>query len=170
MKVILYMASTMNGIIARSDDDRSFVSKVNWEGFSAIAQRTGNLVVGRRTYELMVKEGDLERLPDVKVVVVTNNQDYVPSHPAHKIVHLPQEAILTLEGEGMQEVLVAGGGGMNASFMEQNLLDEIYVDIEPWIIGKGIPLFAPGYFEAPLILKDLKRSDNTAQLHYEVKK
>lgn len=171
MKVILYMASSINGVIARADDDTSFVSKVDWEGFKAIAERTGNLVLGRRTYELMAESGELERFANQKILVVTNNQEFEKRHPDHMVAHLPQEAIIQLESAGMKEVLVAGGGGMNASFVEENLLDEIYLDIEPWIIGKGVRLFGEGYFESRLkLLESRQVGPDTIQLHYQVNK
>jgi len=40
-----------------------------------------------------------------------------------------------------EEVIVAGGGMLNASFIADNLVDEICLDIEPIILGEGIPLF-----------------------------
>jgi dihydrofolate reductase len=171
MKAILYMASTINGVIAREDDNVSFVSKVDFHEFPKHIQEIGNLVVGRRTYELMAAAGEFEKLGHLKVVVVTTNREFRTAKPDHLIARLPQEALLQLEHAGFSQALVAGGGGMNASFMEQNLLDEIYIDVEPWIIGKGVPLFSPGYYEAQLLLKEVKQlSENTVQLHYAVKK
>jgi len=46
----------------------------------------------------------------------------------------------------------------------------LYIDIEPLILGRGIPLFADGDFEARLKLLGLKTLTNhqTIQLHYKV--
>ena len=68
-------------------------------------------------------------------------------------------------------MVVAGGGALNASFIEENLVDEIFIDIEPIIIGKGIPIFRDKSFERNLKLVGQKKiSENEIQLHYEVLK
>lgn len=36
MNVILYLAMTANGLIAKEEDDTSWVSKVEWKSFSGI--------------------------------------------------------------------------------------------------------------------------------------
>jgi dihydrofolate reductase len=55
--------------------------------------------------------------------------------------------------------------------MEENLVDEIFIDIEPIILGKGIPLFRDKDFERNLKLVGQKKiSENEIQLYYEVLK
>jgi dihydrofolate reductase len=56
MKVIMYMAVSANGMIARSDDSTDWVSKKEWDSYSRIARKAGNLVVGSRTYKILTKE------------------------------------------------------------------------------------------------------------------
>lgn len=107
MKTILYMAMTVNGKIAGKDDDTSWTSKEDWGGFSEMCRKVGNAIIGRRTYDMVKKEG---------------------------------------------------------------LIDEIYIDIEPLILGRGIPLFAVGDFAPRLTLLEIKPLSNrqTVQLHYQV--
>jgi dihydrofolate reductase len=63
------------------------------------------------------------------------------------------------------------GGGSNAGFMKENLIAEIYLDIEPIVFGKGIRLFAESEFETKLRLLEIKKlADNEIQLHYQVLK
>ncbi len=53
--------------------------------------------------------------------------------------------------------------------MEKGLVDEIYLDIEPFVFGSGIKLFADGEWENKLKLLGTKLlSRNTIQLHYKV--
>lgn len=71
--------------------------------------------------------------------------------------------------QGFETIMVCGGGGLNTSFMKENLIDEIYLDIEPIIFGKGIKLFEDSNFEAKLKLLGVKKlSSNEIQLHYKV--
>ena len=76
-----------------------------------------------------------------------------------------------LEKHGFKKILVGGGGKINSSFMKEGLVDEIIIQIEPLIFGKGIKLFADEDFEAKLKLLETKMlSKNEIQLHYKVKK
>jgi dihydrofolate reductase len=55
--------------------------------------------------------------------------------------------------------------------MAENLVDEMYLDIEPLAFGKGLPLFNGVDFERRLELLDTKKiSDDEIQLHYRVVK
>jgi len=70
-----------------------------------------------------------------------------------------------------EEVIVAGGGILNASFLSENLVDEIYFDIEPIILGEGIPVFKDKDFESRLKLIGKKMlTRDVVQLHYQVRK
>lgn len=171
MRAILYMAATVNGVIAREDDNVSFFSKVDFLEFPKHIREIGNIVIGRRTYEIMAAAGEFEKLGEAKVVVVTGNRDFRTVKDEHMIARLPQEALLQLEQAGFTQALVAGGGGLNTSFMVENLLDEIYLDVAPWIIGRGVKLFSEGYFEARLKLIEVKQLEaGTVQLHYQIEK
>ena len=53
MKVILDMAITVNGIIARRDFTEDFFPEYNWNIFCNIANKIGCLIFGGTTYELI---------------------------------------------------------------------------------------------------------------------
>ena len=166
MKVILYMAISANGIIAKSDDDTSWISKEEWDSYSLAVRTAGCLIVGCRTYHILTKQPEFAEFKDVKLVAVSQ-EDFITLTPDHLIAHSPKEALEILKD--FKEVVVAGGGALNASFMEENLIDEIFIDIEPIILGKGIPLFRDKDFERNLKLVGQKKiSESEIQLHYAV--
>lgn len=168
MKVILYMAISLNGMIAKSDDNTSWISKEEWDSYSLAVRTAGNLIVGHRTYSILTKQPEFSEFKDVKLIVVTQ-EDFQTLAQNHLVAHSPKEALKLLSG--FEKVVVAGGGTLNASFVEENLVDEIFIDIEPIILGQGIPLFKNKDFERNLKLVGQKKiSDNEIQLHYEVLK
>ena len=161
------MAISANGIIAKSDDDTSWISKEEWDSYSAAVRRAGCLVVGRRTYYILTKQPEFSEFQGVKLVVSGEKFETLSNN--HLVANSPKEAIGLLEN--FEEVIVGGGGILNASFMDENLVDEIYLDIEPIVIGEGITLFQGRNFESRLKLIGQKKiSDNEIQLHYEVLK
>ncbi|KKQ21423.1 MAG: Bifunctional deaminase-reductase domain protein [Candidatus Wolfebacteria bacterium GW2011_GWC1_37_10] len=168
MRVILYMAISLNGMIAKSDDDTSWISKEEWDSYSLAVRNAGCLIVGHRTYGILTKQPEFSEFKDVKLVVVAQ-ENFQTLAPNHLVAHSPKESLEILKD--FKEVVVAGGGALNASFMEENIVDEIFIDIEPIILGKGIPLFRDKDFELNLKLVGQKKiSDNEIQLHYEVLK
>lgn len=168
MRVILYMAISLNGMIAKSDDDTSWISKEEWDSYSLAVRTAGNLIVGHRTYNILTKQPEFAEFKDVKLVVVAQ-ENFQTLAPNHLVAHSPKEALKLLSNS--EQVVVAGGGALNASFLEENLIDEIFIDIEPIILGQGIPLFRDKNFERNLKLVGQKKiSDNEMQLHYEVLK
>ncbi len=168
MKVILYMAITPNGMIARKYDDTSWISKEEWDSYSAAVRRAGNLVVGRRTYNILTKQPEFSELKAVKLIVVSR-KNFSTLSSNHFIAHSPKGALRLLKD--FKEIVVAGGGLLNSSFMKENLIDEIYLDVEPILFGRGIRLFAEDDFETKLELIGTKKLSNSEiQLHYKVKK
>jgi dihydrofolate reductase len=168
MKIILYMAMTVNGMIAKSDDNTSWVSKEEWDSYSAAVRKAGCLVIGRRTYNILTNQPEFSEFENVKIIAVSKerkNINLVDSK--HLVAKSPKEALNMLKD--FKEIIVAGGGELNYHFIKENLVDEIYLDIEPLIFGKGIKLFAEGDFEKTLEFVGSKRiSDNVIQLHYKV--
>jgi len=169
MKVILgYTAISANGMIAKKDDDTNWISKEEWDGFGAMVRKAGNLIVGHRTYNILTKQEDYVQIKDIRLVAVAH-EDFLLVDPRHKIAHSPKEAIELLKD--FQEIIVCGGGTLNAAFLVENLVDEIYLDIEPILIGEGIPLFQGKDFVRNLkLLGHKKISKNEIRLHYQVLK
>ncbi len=169
MKVIMYMAITVNGFIAKQDDDTSWISREEWNSYSAAARKAGCLIIGRRTYHILTKQPEFSELKDVKLVVVSKEKVPELISPNHNVAFSPKEALNLLND--FKVVVVAGGGALNKSFAEQNLIDELYLDIEPFAFGNGIRLFSEGKFEKKLELLGVKNiTKNELQLHYKVVK
>ena len=168
MKVVLYMAMSANGMIANSDDDTSWISSEEWKSYSSAVRKAGCLIVGRRTYEILTQQPEFSELKDAKLVVVSH-EDRPLLDPNHLVAHSPKEALGLLKD--FDEVIVAGGGNLNASFLAKNLVDEIFLDVEPIVFGEGIPLFHGQNFESGLKLIGQKKiTNNEIQLHYQVNK
>lgn len=171
MKVILYMAMSVNGFIARENHDTSFVSESEWARFREMLQRVGNMIVGRRTYEIMVEHNELVGLETIRIVIVSTKNDFKPAYPRHVVMRSPHEALDLLKQEGHAEVIISGGGKLNASFMSEGLIDEVHLNIEPVVFGKGMALFVGKDFFTSLHFIDSRRfGSHGVQLRYKVVK
>ena len=168
MKTILYMAITANGYIARKNDETPW-SKEEWESFFSKVKEAKNIVLGRKTFEMMKSNGNLAEIGDIFIVVVSDKIKNKSDDTNCLFVNSPGQAVESLKEKGFVEAFVAGGGILNSSFMKQGLVDEIYLDIEPFVFGDGVRLFSENDFEANLELLSIKNlSKNVLQLHYRV--
>lgn len=173
MKVTLFMAISVNGIIAREDGSEDFLSEENWQTFSGLVEEFGNFIVGSRTYEAVKKwdEGyGFDDFPEAQRVVISDNQKY-ELDAGYSLATSPQEAISHLAKAGFERALLTGGAMNNSSFAKENLINEVILNIEPVVIGKGIPLFRPAVFDLPLELVETKPiGAGVVQLRYNVRK
>lgn len=168
MKTILYMAITANGLIARENGQTDFVSQNEWKNFSKAVKKSGNIVIRSRTFEVMQKEKEFSRLGKITVVVVSKKTKKTLL-PNLFFVRSPKEALHLLKKMKFEIAMVAGGGALNASFLKQGLLDELFLDVMPSVLGFGIPLFRLGKSGVKLKLLEVKRlAKNEVQLHYKV--
>ena len=171
MRVILYMAITANGMIATEKDEVPHVSKTEWKHFVRMMDKTKNIVIGRKTFELMLAAKEPLK---GKVCVVTKNKTKFNALQLPKRIFFaknPKLALRRMKMKGFDSVLLGGGSKLNASFLNEGLVDEIYLDVEPHLIGKGIPLFFPRQVQQEMELLGTKMlSKNEIQLHYRVKK
>ena len=169
MKVILYMATTANGYIAKENGETPW-SDVLWSSYYDFVKKRGNIILGKRTYELMKEANEFEKL-GFPITVVVSNAANNTNDKNTTFVTSPKEALAVMKEKGVNEVIVGGGSTLNAGFLKEGLLDEIYLDIDPCLFGKGIKLFAETDAEAKLHLLEVnKLSENIVRLHYEVVK
>lgn len=169
MKTILYMGISINGYIAKEDGDSEWTSEEDLQGFYSNSKKAGNIIMGKNTYT-SAKEYGYFPFPDAVNIVMTHQT--LENQWGEKVIitdKSPQEVLQILEEQGFENAFLAGGGQINSSFMQEGLIDEIYLDVEPLVFGKGIPVFAPEDFEYDLELLEVnKLNKNTVQLHYKV--
>lgn len=166
--MILYMEMTLNGFVAKYDDNTDWISDNAWNSYSNMMAGMDAIVIGKRTYDLMPQD---EFQKTVEYIVITSSKPVDKKVPNVAFSNdTPAQIIEQLQKKGYKNVAVAGGGKTNALFMKEGLIDEIYLDIEPVVFGSGIPLFAQADFEYKLDLLETKMlNKNTLQLHYKVK-
>jgi len=172
MKVILYMTISANGIIARENNEEDFLSHENWNTFVELAHKTGCMIWGKKTHEVVKtwgKEYQAE-IKDVRKIVVSSDSNFEVGE-GYERVATPEEAIQSLSEARFKEVILSGGAKLNTSFAKTGLIDEVILNVDSVIVGKGIPLFSPDDFDLKLNLVTAKKiRENIVQLHYKVEK
>jgi dihydrofolate reductase len=149
------MATSVNGYIAKVDHETPWTED-EFSSYTDKVREVGNLVVGKTTFELMLEENAFADLGEPFVVVLTSSQEK-PIRENTIYVDTFDEAINTIAGKGFSTALIGGGGKMDSEALRSGKLDELYIDIEPVVFGKGIPLFAECDIHVELKMIDSKR-------------
>lgn len=66
------------------------------------------------------------------------------------------------------EERLVGGGELNNTLIQENMIDEMIVSITPALLGKGIPLFKGNNNQTRLQLTDITRYNQFVELRYDV--
>jgi len=169
-RTILYIASSLDGYIARANGDIDWLSVVDGEetdyGYAEFYAGVDAIAVGSRTYEQVLSFGEWP-YPGRQVYVFTHRHLERATPDVSLTEQPPSEFIHGLDRAGVRTLWLAGGGGLIASFMQHRLIDEYIISIIPAVLGDGIPLFKN---PLPRHHLELVRSTNypagLVQLHY----
>ncbi|MBI5023261.1 MAG: dihydrofolate reductase [Candidatus Magasanikbacteria bacterium] len=169
MKVILLMAITVDGKIAKTVDHlANWTSKADKKIFVEETKKAGVIVMGETTYNTIGRP-----LPGRLNVVLSLSPDTSQNIPG--VLEFtstpPRELLQELAGRGFNSVIIGGGATINGLFLKENLIDEVWLTIEPRIFGEGLSLFKGADVNLDLELLEVKQLDsNVLQVRYEVKK
>lgn len=169
MKILLLAAVTLDGKIARNT--HHFVdwsSREDKKLFFATSKRAGVIIVGNNTYKTLPGP-----LPGRLHIVLTTNLDDKENIPGsvEYTNSTPQEIVAGLEARGYTEAVLTGGAQINSLFLQHDLVDEIWLTIEPLIFGAGIDLFRGTEFDlrAKLIHVEKLNEEGTLHLRYSLR-
>lgn len=171
--LIYHVTSSLDGYIARPDGrldwfdaHRQADEECSFQYFYAGIDA---LLMGRITYEAMLQRGGPWPYPGKPCVVLTRSE--LPRASAEvQLTHCtPAQAVEALGEARFQRIWLVGGSSLAGTCYAAGLLDEMVINLVPYLLGAGVPLLATG-LERGLVLNEQRRfNDGTIQLHYQVK-
>ena len=172
-KIVLFIATSLDGYIATEDDSLEWLFKVEGDGdngYSDFYDTVDTVIMGRRTYDWLLEQ-ELESFPyegkECYVFSRTVSQDNENvKFFSGDVVDFTNQ----LKNKEGKNIWVMGGGDLIHSFINKKLVDELIITVSPVLIGKGIPLFKEVDFELELTLKSINRFNQFAEMRYEVKR
>jgi len=176
-KIIYYVASSVDGFIAGKNDD---VSAYIYEG-DAVEQYKEDLksfkhvFMGRKTYEFGYQFGVKPGEPSptyghMTQYILSNNLELDNLHQQVKIIPLNAMLIKDLKANVDSDIYLCGGGQLAGWMIENALLDELKIKLNPVLIGDGTKLFEGIKKPYKLELLEHKEYENNMMvLHYIIK-
>ena len=173
-KVIVHIAASADGYIARPDDDLEWLTArpapEGFYGMNAFMKTIDTKLLGRKTYEMSLRLG--EKFESGGRTIVFSRRARPTDAPSR--VEFVSDAIgpfvRRLREQPGKDLWLMGGGDLIASFLDERAIDEFVISVVPVFIGDGIPLIARRHRDVPLELQSVERfEDGLVQLHYLVK-
>ncbi|MGM0523005.1 MAG: dihydrofolate reductase family protein [Bacillota bacterium] len=172
-KVVLFIASSLDGYIATEEESLDWLMRVEGEGdngFSEFYDTVDTVLMGKKTYDWVMRQ-DLEQFPYMGKATFVFTRSAVKDTDDVSFVNKDIESFMRqLKTKDGQNIWLVGGGDLVQSFLQGALIDEIIMTIAPTLLGKGIPLFKKQDVSVDLDLKGVRNFNQFVELHYEVKK
>lgn len=170
-KVVLYIATSLDGYIATKDGDLNFLSSVEKEGedygYYDFVKSVDAVIVGRKTYEKVLSMGFDFPHTDKKAYIITRTpRPSIGSVQFYtgKLKSLVEE----LKSKEGKNIYCDGGAEIVNELMKHDLIDEYIISVIPVFLGDGIRLFKDGRSEQKLELLSAKSFDKgLVQLYYK---
>ncbi|MBI2677873.1 MAG: dihydrofolate reductase family protein [Candidatus Koribacter versatilis] len=143
MKASVFIGISVDGFIARPDGALDFLPADGGEphGFNEFYKSVDALVIGRKTYEVVLAFGGW--FYGKKPVFVLSSKPLPPAPPKAIVEHMsgdPADIVKRLEARGIRHIYVDGGVTVQ-SFLRAGLIQRLIITRVPVLIGQGIPLF-----------------------------
>jgi dihydrofolate reductase len=176
MKASVFIATSLDGFIARADGDIDWLSEGGGDGgsedygYKAFMDTVDVLVMGRKTYEkvLTFAEWPYGSKP---VIVLSSTPVHIPQTVAATVESMacaPGELVRRLSRRGVGHLYVDGGKTIQG-FLEAGCIQQLIITVIPLLIGNGIPLFGPLTHDIRLRHVETRQfSNGFVQSKYEV--
>jgi dihydrofolate reductase len=139
-KIILFIASSLDGYIARPSGEIDWLFTDQDYGYSDFYANIDTILMGRKTYEQVLTFGEYP-YPGVKTYVFSNKSTLSTSQDIEIITENINTFIPKLKQQKGKNIWLVGGAQIVFELINQKLIDEIILSIHPIILGEGITLF-----------------------------
>ncbi|SHF03846.1 Dihydrofolate reductase [Arenibacter palladensis] len=175
-KISLFIATSLDGYIAKPNDDLSFLKLVEKEGedygYSEFTASIDTIILGRKTYDYVLKEIGSTHYDNGQrdVYVITRTERPQIGRTTFYTGNLT-ELVQQLKSKDGLNIYCDGGAEIIHELLQHDLIDEFIISIIPILVGNGTRLFRDCRPEQQLEFVSAKSFDTgLTQLYYKRKK
>jgi dihydrofolate reductase len=189
-ELIYYVASTLDGFIARADgsfdkfpwdDDygadllarfpETFPTHVRPDGVRRENKRFDTVLMGRRTYEVGLRAGFPDPYTTLTQYVFSRNAPEPPNARIRMVRDNVVDTVRELKAARGKAIWLCGGAALASTLFSAGLIDKVIVKLNPVLFGSGIPLFGRDIEPTPLKLVEHRvYASGHAVLEYDVQR
>lgn len=142
-KIILYIASSLDGYIAKEDGSVSWLDHEADFGeykIDSFLEGIDSILIGRKTYVQSLGFGDWY-FKNQDTYVFSRTGVAIESPRTRLVDGSPIAFINDLKSRDGKNIWLLGGGELNRQLLEHDLIDEIMLFVQPTCLGHGIGIF-----------------------------
>jgi dihydrofolate reductase len=185
-KVVLGLGISLDGYIARKNGAVDWLS-MDWDyDWTAFFKTIDVVLMGRKSWDIALgmnpekksksKSKASNPYAGIETYVFSKTLKESGVEGVEVVSGSLKEFIENLKAKDGKNIWLSGGGELAKSFLDEDLVDEIYLGVTPLLLGSGIPLFPELIREVPLrlitcnVCKHKKEDNAMIELVYEVKR
>jgi len=167
----IIVATSKDGYIARDKDvDPSTVwtSREDKKHFVELSKRIGTIILGLNTFNTFPRDehGNPKPLKGRHHIIYADKA--VAPHPDIEVTtEKPDILLKNLADRGIGEVAICGGASIYRMFLDTDLVDRIYLTVEPIEFGSGIPFLKESIEDKFKLVKEETVGNGTVFREYE---
>ena len=172
-RVILGFGISIDGYIARRNGAMDFLV-MDQEGEAVMTDffsRIDTTIMGRKTAAAMAKmhkDGQIPETPGMSNYVVSRRWKPGKSEGFEVVSGSLTTFVKKLKRRPGKNIYLGGGGELCRSFLQEDLVDELFIGVGPVLLGDGIPGFPGKFPQRDFRLTECKAySDGSVGLRYE---
>lgn len=148
MKVSVFIATSLDGFIARQNGDIDWLMSAGDPddtedyGYKAFSDSVDCMVMGRNSLEKVLSFSQWP-YEGKRVIVLSSTMKQVPPQVAGKVELYSgplQNLVNTLKAEACRRLYIDGGKTIQ-SFLREGLVTDLTITTIPILLGEGLPLF-----------------------------
>lgn len=124
------------------------------------------VLMGRKTYEVGLKDGVTSPYSHMKQYLFSHSMQQSLDENVELISENTIEFIRALKSGLGKGIWLCGGGNLATALFTNQLIDQLILKVNPFLMGSGIPLFSGMIQQTALELTDHKIYDNGVLLLY----
>jgi dihydrofolate reductase len=172
-KIILGFGVSIDGYIARRNGAIDFLV-LDQEGDALMAEffaKIDTTVMGRKTatgWVKMRKSGEMPDTPGMANYVISRRWKPGKREGFEVVNGSLTTFVKKLKRRSGKDIYLGGGGELARSFLQEDLVDELYIGVGPLLLGDGIPGFPGKFPQRDFKLTECKSySNGSVGLRYE---
>lgn len=170
-RIVGYIATSLDGFIADPQEGLAWLTQrqdmeLGEFDYNLFIKRIRTVVMGRATYDWLVKENIPWPYAEQRTIVVTSRP--IPDPIGQLETRTDIDALVAeLRALDDGDVWMLGGGKLQMAFIERSALDELEIYVISQLLGGGYPLFPPtGFSKSIKLLATNMLGAGCVRLHY----
>ncbi|WP_318765444.1 dihydrofolate reductase family protein [Lactiplantibacillus carotarum] len=172
-KVQFYGAISIDGYLATNDNRLDWLFQTTGADAAPtqdFMQQVDTAIMGRHTYEYTMEQTTDQLInpfnPVTQSIVMTSEPHAGDDHT--QFTNTPITDLVTqLRAASGQNIWIVGGAGVLMPLLAADLVDDLYIQIAPVILGDGIRLFEAIQHQQRFELVATNQYGQLAEVHYQ---